>query len=445
MNPTQSALNTADLISDNMSNVQLELTYTPFGETLDVTKVQAEPVFVHEYLRGYTGHENVGSGSLINMNARLYDPVIGRFISADSMIPSPYNSQSYNRYAYVLNNPLKYTEPTGHNPLIIFAIGAAIFTGAMTFEDSGIQMVGAIIGTVMMGVAGMPVGGFASFEAAFASGASVGFTTGFISSGGDLAMAVKGGLLAGASAGVTWGIGHNAGLGDSGWDFAKKSLAHGAAQGGFSELRGGSFREGFIGGAVGKLSAPIVHANLSENMQPVGMVAVAGIAAAASGADSKDATMSAAISSITVYLYNDMGAFSRSYEGEAKRTEGLQSTEEGNAYAKTPGAKSAIAGDLANAVDYVTTGCVAANALPCAGATSVVSTALSGVSVYYDYQAHGNVNGPGVGGVIMDGVFYEVGDKVTSLGAGRAVKIAVDAYGQFVDDLFDTEAENYRN
>ena len=132
-----------------------------------------------------------------------------------------------------------------------FVIGAAIFTATMTFEDPGIQMVGAIIGTVMMGVAGMPVGGFASFEAAFASGASVGFTTGFISSGGDLAMAVKGGLLGGASAGVTWGIGHGFG---SDWNIGGKALAHGVAQGGFSELRGGSFREGFIGGAVGKVS-----------------------------------------------------------------------------------------------------------------------------------------------------------------------------------------------
>ena len=170
-------------------------------------------------------------------------------------------------------------------------------------------------------------------------------------------MAVKGGLLGGASAGVTWGIGHNAGLGDSGWDFAKKSLAHGAAQGGFSELRGGSFREGFIGGAVGKLSAPIVHANLSENMQPVGMVAVAGIAAAASGADSKDALMSAAISSITVYLYNAMGV---AYQGVAKMTEALQAREEAadqfNAYIKTPAGKSEIAGLLANTADNVTSG-----------------------------------------------------------------------------------------
>jgi hypothetical protein len=46
--------------------------------------------------------------------ARLYDPVIGRFITPDTIIPEPYNPQSLNRYAYCLNNPLIYTDPTGH-------------------------------------------------------------------------------------------------------------------------------------------------------------------------------------------------------------------------------------------------------------------------------------------------------------------------------------------
>jgi len=46
--------------------------------------------------------------------ARFYDPAIGRFISPDSMIQAPANPQSFNRYSYVINNPLKYTDPTGH-------------------------------------------------------------------------------------------------------------------------------------------------------------------------------------------------------------------------------------------------------------------------------------------------------------------------------------------
>jgi len=47
-------------------------------------------------------------------NARYYDSALGRFIQADTIVPSPANPQSLNRYAYVLNNPLRYTDPTGH-------------------------------------------------------------------------------------------------------------------------------------------------------------------------------------------------------------------------------------------------------------------------------------------------------------------------------------------
>lgn len=47
------------------------------------------------------------------MNARLYDPVIGRFLSPDPQLQEPYSSQNYNRYSYCLNNPLKYNDPNG--------------------------------------------------------------------------------------------------------------------------------------------------------------------------------------------------------------------------------------------------------------------------------------------------------------------------------------------
>ena len=49
------------------------------------------------------------------MNARLYDPTIARFMSADSIIPFMYDTQAFNRYTYVKNNPLKYTDPSGHS------------------------------------------------------------------------------------------------------------------------------------------------------------------------------------------------------------------------------------------------------------------------------------------------------------------------------------------
>ncbi|MGD9492949.1 MAG: RHS repeat domain-containing protein [Bacteroidales bacterium] len=65
--------------------------------------------------RGYTGHEMLDLYGLINMNGRMYDPLVGRFLSADPVIQSAGGSQGYNAYSYALNNPLKYTDPTGYS------------------------------------------------------------------------------------------------------------------------------------------------------------------------------------------------------------------------------------------------------------------------------------------------------------------------------------------
>ncbi|GAA5444532.1 hypothetical protein Misp06_02719 [Microbulbifer sp. NBRC 101763] len=64
--------------------------------------------------RGYTDHEHLDGVQLIHMNGRVYDPSLGRFLSPDPFIQSPKNSQSYNRYSYVLNNPLSLVDPTGY-------------------------------------------------------------------------------------------------------------------------------------------------------------------------------------------------------------------------------------------------------------------------------------------------------------------------------------------
>ncbi len=62
----------------------------------------------------FTGQRNESSFKLMDYNARYYDPSLNRFIQADTMVPSPANPQSLNRYSYVLNSPLRYTDPTGH-------------------------------------------------------------------------------------------------------------------------------------------------------------------------------------------------------------------------------------------------------------------------------------------------------------------------------------------
>jgi RHS repeat-associated protein len=63
--------------------------------------------------RGFTWHEHLDNVGLVHMNGRVYDPAIGRFASADPFIAAPYDSQSLNRYSYVGNNPLSFTDPSG--------------------------------------------------------------------------------------------------------------------------------------------------------------------------------------------------------------------------------------------------------------------------------------------------------------------------------------------
>ncbi|MCK9451224.1 MAG: RHS repeat-associated core domain-containing protein [Bacteroidales bacterium] len=64
--------------------------------------------------RGYTFHEHLDQFGLINMNGRVYDPLIGHVLSPDPFIQQPEYSQSYNRYGYVFNNPLRFTDPSGY-------------------------------------------------------------------------------------------------------------------------------------------------------------------------------------------------------------------------------------------------------------------------------------------------------------------------------------------
>ena len=55
--------------------------------------------------RGYTGHQHLKEFGIINMNGRLYDPIVGRMLNVDNFVQNPSSSQAYNRYSYVVNNP----------------------------------------------------------------------------------------------------------------------------------------------------------------------------------------------------------------------------------------------------------------------------------------------------------------------------------------------------
>ena len=64
----------------------------------------------------YTSKELDNSTGLYFYEARYYDAWLGRFVSADTIVPNPVDPQAFNRYAYVLNNPIRYNDPTGHVP-----------------------------------------------------------------------------------------------------------------------------------------------------------------------------------------------------------------------------------------------------------------------------------------------------------------------------------------
>ncbi|RKR10999.1 RHS repeat-associated protein [Flavobacterium sp. 81] len=73
--------------------------------------------------RGYTGHEHLQSVGLINMNGRIYDSKLHRFLQPDNFVQDPFNAQNFNRYGYCWNNPLKYTDQSGEFiPLVIVGI-----------------------------------------------------------------------------------------------------------------------------------------------------------------------------------------------------------------------------------------------------------------------------------------------------------------------------------
>lgn len=92
-----------------------EYSYDPWGRRRSpadwlTTDVTAPGIIT----RGYTGHEHLDDFGLIHMNGRIYDPHVGRILNPDPIIQEPLNIQNYNRYSYCLNNPLKYTDPSGY-------------------------------------------------------------------------------------------------------------------------------------------------------------------------------------------------------------------------------------------------------------------------------------------------------------------------------------------
>jgi len=193
--------------------------------------------------RGFTGQEEMDGLCLVNMNARIYDPQIGRFMAPDPTTEAPYDLQDLNRYSYVFNNPLRHTDPTGlcflgcfwHSSLFRSVAAIAISFALPEFLP-GLET--ALIGTAFSSTVNLGIAGGVA---------------GYVTSG-KLKGALIGGLQAVAFATVAGPLGKDiaGGLGGSpGAAFAGSFVARGLIGGVASAAGGGKFGSGFLAAGVG--------------------------------------------------------------------------------------------------------------------------------------------------------------------------------------------------
>lgn len=195
--------------------------------------------------RGYTGHEMLDEFTLINMNARLYDPVVGMMLSCDNYVQNATNTQNYNRYAYCYNNPLKYTDPDGN-----WAIA----------DDVAAGLIGMGINLVTQGLAG----NITSWQS-FIGYAAVGASSGVASLYGS---PVAGGFIQGVGNDFVRQMETN------GWNY------NGLSETNFSSLASAGITSGIVAGVtagIGNAMAPSLTPMMSRiSTSPVVQRAILG-------------------------------------------------------------------------------------------------------------------------------------------------------------------------
>jgi len=239
------------------------------------------------YRLGYTGHEHLDNLGLVHMNGRVYDPEVGRFVSADEFIQSPSSSQSYSRYSYVGNNPYKYVDPSGFLRIKIgnpFKKLRNAFNRIKKGIENSIKKVGkwleenwrevvtvVVVVAVSYACAGTCTSVVAGALAGFAGGA-----TGAALYGGDihdvLSAGTKGAAFGAFTAGMAEAWGGVNGIAEgfgSGFDEGTigRALGHGVSGGLTSEMQGGDFMHGFGSASFTHYASAAANVNGIEGFQ----------------------------------------------------------------------------------------------------------------------------------------------------------------------------------
>jgi RHS repeat-associated protein len=233
-------LGSVAVLTDENANVVQRISYDPWGKQRSPSTWSDDPTGSlppqDQTTRGFTGQEQLEDVGLVDMNARVYDPQIGRFLSADSVVQDPYDARSFNRYSYVYDNPLAYTDPSGHCFLglchltSVFKTLARPIVGPLGFipaighgfddfmrDNPILQQIGLI-------AASSSCPGYTAAACAFGAAA---YNAGI--NGGSFNQMLRAGAIAGAEAAAAHGIGQLAGGVSAGVTNATGSTIAGSA------------------------------------------------------------------------------------------------------------------------------------------------------------------------------------------------------------------------
>ena len=150
-------LGSTSVVTDANGTVEQDVAYFPYGSTRNNTGTA-------DVAYKYTGKEQDASTGLYFYEARYYDPVLGRFISPDPLVPDPGTPQDFNRYAYVRNNPLRYVDPNGAWAVQVINGAYGFFSGVtaayLAAQAQGATEATAYAASISGGFVGLGVGIF---------------------------------------------------------------------------------------------------------------------------------------------------------------------------------------------------------------------------------------------------------------------------------------------